>query len=65
MRELLEMHILHGHEKQNNDGLQLARAYVISQPLESLYSPEEGLLMGTAFPNLSNPYKGWRRMPEC
>ena len=65
MRELLEMHILHGHEKHNDDGSRLAMAYVPNQPLDNIYSPEEGLLMGTAFPNLSQPYKGWRRMPEC
>ena len=38
--------------------MELAQAYVRTQPLEGVFSPEEGLRMGTAFPNLSQPYAG-------
>ena len=38
--------------------LELAQAYVMPQPLEGVFPPEEGLRMGTAFPNLSQPYCG-------
>ena len=38
--------------------MELAQAYVRAQPLEGVFSPEEGLRMGTAFPNLSQPYSG-------
>ena len=38
--------------------MELAQAYVRAQPLEGVFLPEEGLRMGTAFPNLSQPYGG-------
>jgi len=38
--------------------MELAQAYVLEQPLEGIFPPEEGLRMGTAFPNLSMPYMG-------
>ena len=38
--------------------MELAEAYVRAQPLEDIYAPEEGLMMGTAFPNLLRPYDG-------
>ena len=38
--------------------MELAQAYVRAQPLEGVFSPEEGLRMGTAFLNLSQPYVG-------
>lgn len=38
--------------------MELAQAYVRPQPLENIFSPEEGLRNGTAFPNLWQPYKG-------
>jgi len=40
--------------------MELAQAYVRSQPLEGIFPPEEGLRMGTAFPNLSQRYSGRR-----
>ncbi|MCL2202848.1 MAG: spore coat associated protein CotJA [Defluviitaleaceae bacterium] len=41
--------------------MELAQAYVRHQPLEAVYSPEEGLQNGTIFPNLRQPYRGWQR----
>jgi len=38
--------------------MELAQAYVRAQPLDGVFRPEEGLRMGTAFPNLSQPYGG-------
>ena len=38
--------------------MELAQAYVRDQPLDGIFPPEEGLRMGTAFPNLSKPYDG-------
>ena len=38
--------------------MELAQAYVRAQPLEGVFPPEEGLRMGTIFPNLSQPYDG-------
>ena len=38
--------------------MELAQAYVRAQPLDGVFPPEEGLRMGTAFPNLSMPYRG-------
>ena len=38
--------------------MELAEAYVRAQPLEDIYAPEEGLMMGTVFPNLLKPYEG-------
>jgi len=38
--------------------MELAQAYVRAQPLDGIFSPEEGLLAGTAFPNLLKPYTG-------
>ena len=38
--------------------MELAQAYVRAQPLEGVFPPEEGLRMGTIFPNLSQPYGG-------
>ena len=43
-------------EPSPNWEMELAQAYVHAQPLEGVYPPEEGLRMGTAFPNLSQPY---------
>jgi len=43
-------------EPTPNWEMELAQAYVRDQPLEGIYPPEEGLRMGTAFPNLSQPY---------
>lgn len=73
MHETLEMHKLQGYEhttehyadKVNCKGMELAEAYVRDQPLDCMYPPEEGLMMGTAFPNLSKPYKGWCKRPAC
>ncbi|MCL2378416.1 MAG: spore coat associated protein CotJA [Defluviitaleaceae bacterium] len=45
-------------EPSPNWEMELAQAYVRAQPLEGIYPPEEGLRMGTAFPNLSQPYIG-------
>ncbi|MCL2404705.1 MAG: spore coat associated protein CotJA [Defluviitaleaceae bacterium] len=44
-------------EPSTNWEMELAQAYVRAQPLEGVFSPEEGLRMGTAFPNLSQPYE--------
>jgi len=38
--------------------MELAQAYVRSQPLDGVFPPEEGLVKGTAFPNLFKPYSG-------
>ena len=38
--------------------MELAQAYVRAQPLDGVFPPEEGLRMGTVFPNLSQPYSG-------
>ena len=77
MREILEMHVLnkHGYEHERGCGeykherggleMELAQAYVRPQPLEKLFTPEEGLRMGTVFPCLSRPYMGWRKLPAC
>lgn len=70
MHDVLEMHILQKHdpyheEKSACKGMELAEAYVRVQPLDCIYSPEEGLRMGTVFPNLSKPYKGWCKHPAC
>lgn len=35
---------------------ELARAYVPLQSVHSLFSPEEGLIKGTIFPELAKPY---------
>ena len=43
-------------EPSSNWEMELAQAYVRAQPLEGVFPPEEGLRMGTAFPNLSMPY---------
>lgn len=45
--------------------MKLAEAYVPDQPLDCLYPPEDGLRMGTVFPNLSRPYGGWRKILSC
>ena len=37
--------------------MELAQAYVRPQPLEGIFPPEEGIRMGTVFPNLSQPYR--------
>ena len=69
MQDVLEMHVLPKHDMSEEKivckGMELAEAYVRAQPLDCIYPPEEGLRMGTAFPNLSRPYKGWRQLPEC
>ena len=41
------------------ESLQLAQAYVPPQPLDGIFTPEEALRRGTAFPNLYQPYHGW------
>ena len=46
------------HRHQEEPEMELAQAYVRPQPLDGMFSPEEGLRMGTAFPNLSQPYGG-------
>ena len=70
MDEMYILHELHGHkppeeelpvfepieEPGPNWEMELAQAYVRAQPLEGVFPPEEGLKMGTAFPNLSKPY---------
>jgi len=38
--------------------MELAEAYVRAQVLEGIFPPEDGLKMGTAFPNLLMPYYG-------
>ena len=42
--------------KENN----LARIYMNTQKLNKIYSPLEGLMQGTIFPELVMPYKSWR-----
>ncbi len=37
------------------DGMVLAMAYVLSQPLTSVYEPERGFERGTLFPELDKP----------
>jgi hypothetical protein len=72
MDDVYTMHMLHEHEDDGGDWIahvepelnddddcmemELAQAYVRMQPLESIFSPEESLRMGTVFPNLSMPY---------
>lgn len=41
-------------------GFRLARAYVPFQELGMVWSPEEGLKMGTIFPELCFPYQPTR-----
>lgn len=69
MHEILEMHLLQGHEKNTDKvackGMELAEAYVRDQTLDCIYPPEEGLMMGTAFPNLYRPYQGWCKRLCC
>lgn len=43
--------------------VELARAYVPFQKLCSIYSPEEGLINGTIFPELNKPYSPDKK--EC
>ena len=46
-------------EEPNTDWvMELAEAYVRAQVLEGVFPPEDGLKMGTAFPNLFMPYCG-------
>jgi len=47
------------------DDMELAQAYVRPQPLEGIFTPEEGLKNGTAFPNLYKPYKGRVSCKPC
>ena len=79
MEELYTMHTLMdldtpenktSSQSQSNapdfpDFMELAQAYVRPQPLEGVFSPEEGLKHGTAFPNLSQPYKGRMLWKPC
>ena len=69
MEEIYTMHSLHGGEAAKPKAantppvisgmhMELAQAYVRPQPLDGVFTPEEGLRHGTAFPNLSMPYKG-------
>ena len=64
MQKVFELNVLPGCECNaafiRDCGLRLAEAFVPSQPLDSIFTPEESLLMGTAFPNLSRPYSRWR-----
>jgi hypothetical protein len=69
MNDVYTMHILHTQPKPREDTApevssqrvkQLAQAYVPRQPLTEIFSPEEGLRRGTAFPNLYQPYHGWQ-----
>ena len=64
MQDIFELHVLPGCEKNaafiKDCGLRLAEAFIPSQPLDSIFSPHEGLLMGTVFPNLVRPYSYWR-----
>jgi len=46
-----------GGEREN---MVLAMAYVLSQPFEKLYSPEEAWNRGTIFKGLDLPYGGRR-----
>lgn len=39
------------------DNMELAQAYVPFQKLGHIYSPEEGLIKGTIFPELYRPYE--------
>ena len=66
MEGIYTMHTLHGNHEPKRETIvddwdctqmQLAQAYVRPQRLEGIFSPEEGLRMGTIFPNLSKPYK--------
>ncbi len=67
MEAELKMHALSIPEKNETGGsrFKMAQAYVCPQPLENVFPPEEGLCKGTAFPNLSQPYGGWKRLPLC
>jgi hypothetical protein len=38
--------------------MELAQAYVCPQKLGGVFPPEEGLKMGTIFPDLFKPYEG-------
>ena len=73
MDEMYVLHALHGQppkEKSKNEPppateepnpnweMELAQAYVRAQPLTGIFAPEESLIMGTVFPNLSQPYGG-------
>ena len=67
MDDVYTLHILHTEaHTETQEGspwshMQLAQAYVRPQPLEGVFTPAEGLLRGTAFPNLSQPYRGRRK----
>ena len=39
----------------------LAMAYVLNQPFENLYTPEDGFRAGTIFKDLNLPYGGGRK----
>jgi len=45
-------------ENQCFSQMELAQAYVRPQPMEEIFPPEEGLLKGTIFPSLYQPYEG-------
>jgi len=75
MERIYTMHTLHEDvavdvqppmmPEPRNTEWELAQAYVRPQPLEGIFSPEEGLRHGTAFPNLSQPYRGRMVVEPC
>ncbi len=42
---------------ENNEKIQLARAYVPIQYMNRVFNPKEALAHGTLFPELYQPYK--------
>ena len=46
--------------KMMNNGI-LTMAFVNMQPLDNVYSLEEGFTRGTIFPNLDKPFKGGKK----
>lgn len=47
-----------------NDGFKLARAYVPFQVMDKIYEPWKGLMRGTIFPELYDPYPKKKRSVE-
>ena len=73
MEDVYTMHVLHEGENEPEPApmpepapepvcdcpqMELAQAYVRPQPIEGIFPLEDGLRMGTVFPNLSRPYVG-------
>jgi len=50
------IYTMHQLNRAEEPVMELAQAYVRPQPLDGVFSPEEGLRHGTAFPNLYMPY---------